>query len=39
MKIWRRKDDDFYITFLKFASDKARIGDGTIIYAEVYEHV
>ncbi|MCH7736125.1 MAG: hypothetical protein IH872_01870 [Chloroflexi bacterium] len=39
MKLWRRKEDDFYITFLKFASETVSVGDGTINYAKVFEHV
>ena len=34
-----KKKDDYYITFLKYAHEKMGIGDGTIEYADVFDHV
>ena len=33
------KKDDYYITFLKYARDKMVVGDGTVDYDDVFEHV
>ena len=33
------KKDDFYITFLNYARDQLLVGDGTVKYSAVLEHV
>ena len=37
--MWKKKKDDYYITFLKYAREQMGVGEGTVEYADIFPHV